>query len=249
MTSNLDQSQNRNYVLDAISYLQDKLSKFTSDEKKTKGEKALPFISTSHSLLTVLITKSKQLDDLAIVSNQDLTDLCTSFRKFLLVQLQRRLKKKPKIDEVGNHKDGSLSVVVVLQALESLDVDSSELEPLATEGQVYAAKLNEGKPEVDGVRQLLPEFFATRASSNENGILHISLEAFINTSAGRAGIKKKMDTITSGMDNAEKLQLVQQLMGEELIGLNQLDKLVAIRYVIGACDSMSNVLSSPAAYS
>ncbi|KAK6605950.1 Urb2/Npa2 family protein [Botrytis cinerea] len=240
VTSNLDQSQNRNYVLDAISYLQDKLSKFTSDEKKTKGEKALPFISTSHSLLTVLITKSKQLDDLAIVSNQDLTDLCTSFRKFLLVQLQRRLKKKPKIDEVGNHKDGSLSVVVVLQALESLDVDSSELEPLATEGQVYAAKLNEGKPEVDGVRQLLPEFFATRASSNENGILHISLEAFINTSAGRAGIKKKMDTITSGMDNAEKLQLVQQLMGEELIGLNQLDKLVAIRYVIGACDNIGH---------
>ncbi|KAM0132518.1 hypothetical protein ACHAO1_006793 [Botrytis cinerea] len=240
VTSNLDQSQNRNYVLDAISYLQDKLSKFTSDEKKTKGEKALPFISTSHSILTVLITKSKQLDDLAIVSNQDLTDLCTSFRKFLLVQLQRRLKKKPKIDEVGNHKDGSLSVVVVLQALESLDVDSSELEPLATEGQVYAAKLNEGKPEVDGVRQLLPEFFATRASSNENGILHISLEAFINTSAGRAGIKKKMDTITSGMDNAEKLQLVQQLMGEELIGLNQLDKLVAIRYVIGACDNIGH---------
>ncbi|KAK6609762.1 Urb2/Npa2 family protein [Botrytis cinerea] len=205
VTSNLDQSQNRNYVLDAISYLQDKLSKFTSDEKKTKGEKALPFISTSHSLLTVLITKSKQLDDLAIVSNQDLTDLCTSFRKFLLVQLQRRLKKKPKIDEVGNHKDGSLSVVVVLQALESLDVDSSELEPLATEGQVYAAKLNEGKPEVDG-----------------------------------SWHQEKMDTITSGMDNAEKLQLVQQLMGEELIGLNQLDKLVAIRYVIGACDNIGH---------
>ncbi|KAF7956452.1 hypothetical protein EAE96_003793 [Botrytis aclada] len=240
VTSNLDQSQNRNYILDAISYFQDKLSKFTSDEKKAKGEKTLPFISTSHSLLTVLITKLKQLNDLAIISDQDLTNHCTSFKKFLLVQLQRILKKKPMINECGTHKDGSLSVVVILQALESLGVESSEIEPLATEGQVYVATLNEGKPEVDDVRQLLPEFFATHASSNEDGILHTSLEAFINTSAGRAGIKKKMETITSDMDNAEKLKLVQRLLGEELIGLTQLDKLLALKYVIGACDNVGH---------
>ncbi|KAF5874717.1 putative urb2 npa2 family protein [Botrytis fragariae] len=223
VTSNLDQSQNRKYILDAISYFQDKLSKYTSDEKKTKGRK-LCLSSLHHT----------------IVSNQDLTNHCTSFRKFLLLQLQRRLKKKPKIDEVGNHKDGSLSIVVILQALDSLGVESSEIEPLATESQVYIAKLNEGKPEVDDVRQLLPEFFATHASSNEDGILHMSLEAFINTSAGRAGIKKKMETITSEMGNAEKLQLLQRLMGEELIGLTQLDKLVAVKYVIGACDNVGH---------
>ncbi|ESZ92199.1 hypothetical protein SBOR_7408 [Sclerotinia borealis F-4128] len=238
ITSNLDQSQNRAYILDAISYLQDKLSKFTNDEKKSKGEKTLPFISTSHSLLTVLVAKSKQLNDLAFISSQDLTTLCKSFKQFLLIQLQHRLEKKPKRDEVGRHRDGSLSVVVILQALESVDVDSSQLEALAAEGQAYITKLNEGKPEVDGVRQLLPEFFAAYASSDENGILHTALEAFISTTAGRAGIKKKMETITSGMGNSEKLQLVQQLFGDKLVGLTQLEKLVAVKYVIGACDNV-----------
>lgn len=201
----------------------------------------MPFISTSHSLFTVLVAKTKQLNDLAIINDQDFTTLCTSFRQFLLIQLQNRLKKKPKKDDVGSHKDGSLLVVVILRALESLGVNSSELEDIATEAQAYIIKLNEGKPEVDDVRQLLPEFFAAHAASNENGILHTALEAFINTSAGRASIKKKMETVTSGMENAEKLQLVQRLFGEELIGLTQLDKLVAVKYVIAACDSMYNV--------
>ncbi|KAI9648313.1 hypothetical protein NHQ30_002946 [Ciborinia camelliae] len=241
ITSNLDQSHNRTYILDAISYFHDKLSKFNNDEKKSKGEKTLPFISTSHSLFAVLIAKSKQLNDLAIISSHDFTNLCTSFRQFLLIRLQNRLKKKPKRDEVGSHRDGSLSVVVILQALESMSVESSQLEAVAAEGQAYITKLNEGRPEVDTVRQILPEFFAAHASSNENGILHTDLEAFINTSAGRAGIKKKMETITSEMDNVEKLQLVQRLFGEELIGLTQLDKLVAVKYVISACDSIYRI--------
>lgn len=244
----MDQPQNRTYILDALSYFRDKLSKFTNDEKKSKGEKTLPFISTSQSLLTVLMTKSKQLNDLAIISNQDFTSLCTSFRQFLLAQLQHRLKKKPKRDEIGSHKDGSLFITIVLQALEILSVDSSQLEPLAAEAQGYITKLNEGIPEVDNVRQLLPELFAAHASSNENRILHTGLEALINTSAGRAGIKKKMEKITSGMENTEKLQLVQNLFGAELIGLTQLDKLVAIKYVIGACDSMSNTFYLPSIF-
>lgn len=240
VTSNLDQSQNRTYILDAISYVRDKLSKFTNDEKKSKGEKKLPFISTSHSFFNHVLTKSKQLNDLAIISNQDLTNLCTSFRQFLFIQLQNRLKKKPKRDEVGSHRDGSLSVTFILQALESLGVESSQIEALAAEGQAYVSKLNEGKPEVDDVCQLLPEFFAAHASSKEHGILHTTLESFINTSAGRVGIRKNVETITSGMNNAERLQLIQRLFGEELTGLIQLDKLVAVKYVISACDSMFN---------
>ncbi|RAL60971.1 hypothetical protein DID88_010067 [Monilinia fructigena] len=218
ITSNLDQSQNRTYILEALSYFRDKLSKFTNEEKRSKGEKPLSFISTSQSLLTVLMAKSKQLNDLAIISNQDFANLCTSFRQFLLVQLQHRLKKKPKRDDIGSHKDGSLFITIVLQALEFLSVDSSQLEPLAAEGQGYITKLNEGIPEVDDVRQILPEVFAANASSNENGILHTGLDAFINTSAGRAACTN--------------------LFGAELIGLTQLDKLVAIKYVIGACDNI-----------
>ncbi|QSZ29781.1 hypothetical protein DSL72_004298 [Monilinia vaccinii-corymbosi] len=249
ITSNLVPSQNRTYILDAVSYFRDKLSMFINDEKKSKGEKTLPFISTSHSLFTVLIAKSKQLNDLAIISNQDFTTLCISFREFLLVQLQNQLKRKPKGGEVGSHKDGSLHITIVLQALESLGVDSSLLESLAAEGQGYIKKLKEGRPEVDDVRQLLPEIFAAHASSNENGILHTALELSVNSSAGRAGIKKKMETVTSGMDNTEKLQLVEHLFGEGLIGLTQLDKLVAVKYVIGACDNIgyepSNAKATP----
>ncbi|EDN95368.1 hypothetical protein SS1G_11245 [Sclerotinia sclerotiorum 1980 UF-70] len=237
VTSNLDQPQNRTYILDAISYFRDKLTKLANDEKKSKGEKTLPFISTSNSLFNVLIAKSKQLHDLAIISNEDFTKLCTSFRQFLLVHLQHRLKHKPKTHELGSHRDGSLSIVVILQALESLDVDSSSLEAFAADGQAYITKLSKGNPEVDYVRQLLPEFFAAHVLSNEDGTLNTTLEAFINTSAGRAGIKKKMEILTTGMDNTGKLQLVQHLVGEDLIGLTQLEKLVAVKYVIGACES------------
>ncbi|APA13957.1 hypothetical protein sscle_12g087270 [Sclerotinia sclerotiorum 1980 UF-70] len=238
VTSNLDQPQNRTYILDAISYFRDKLTKLANDEKKSKGEKTLPFISTSNSLFNVLIAKSKQLHDLAIISNEDFTKLCTSFRQFLLVHLQHRLKHKPKTHELGSHRDGSLSIVVILQALESLDVDSSSLEAFAADGQAYITKLSKGNPEVDYVRQLLPEFFAAHVLSNEDGTLNTTLEAFINTSAGRAGIKKKMEILTTGMDNTGKLQLVQHLVGEDLIGLTQLEKLVAVKYVIGACENI-----------
>jgi nucleolar pre-ribosomal-associated protein 2 len=223
------------YIQDGVTYVREKLRKLADDEKKTKPEKILPFTSISQAFFETLEAKSDQLNALDILGRDDATKLRVSLTEFLISQLRQRLQKKLKMDEIGTHTDGSLPVLVILEALESLHIQSSQAVLLVTDIEGYIEKLGDRDPEIIGTRRILQNFLDKHVAGDS---LHIRANALdVNSHTGRLDVQKQIESMTSRMDNSEKLKLLQNLFGEDQAGLTQLNKLLAIKHVIASCES------------
>ncbi|KAM3078579.1 hypothetical protein ACMFMG_006449 [Clarireedia jacksonii] len=233
IATNLEQTQNRTYMQDGITYVREKLRKFTDDEKKTKAEKILPFASISQAFFETLKAKSDQLHDLGILGRDDAAELLVSLTEFLISQLQQRLQKKLKMDDVGTPKDGSLPILVILEALESIGVQSSQVVPLVTDIEGYMEKLGGRDPEVTVIRRNLQNFLANHVASDNLDIRDGAWD--VSTHTGRLDVQKRIEFMTSKMDKSERLNLLQHLFGEDQAGSTQLNKLLAIKHVIASC--------------
>jgi nucleolar pre-ribosomal-associated protein 2 len=217
-----------------LTYVREKLIKF-GDAKKTKPEKILPFISISQAFLETLEAKSDQLIALNIVDRNDVTELQVSLRQFLFPQLLQSVEKKLKPDDIGTRKDGSLAALLILEALEPLHIQSCHVMHYVHVIEDYMGKLGDRDPEITGIRRILQNFLDKHAAGDSLSIRDDALD--VSSHAGRLDVQKQIESMTSKMDNSEKLNLLQQLFGEDQTGLTQLNKLLAIKHVIASCES------------
>ncbi|KAG4431343.1 hypothetical protein IFR05_013175 [Cadophora sp. M221] len=217
----IDQTRSSTYISEAFKKLQKKVNK-AAEKKKHRLNFAV--ITMFEIALSAFREKATALSDLNIVQNDDLDSITASFTDCILSQFKDSLGKFQK-----DNANDSLLVLSIIDALSTLGVDESRLAEL--EDTAAALLVSAGKAE-DHFGERLQTFMVIHKPKTNNTTLTTQLSDSVTNLYSRASIVARTEAAISGMSNEEKLELLQELLGEDLHGLTQLDKLLAARRVI-----------------
>jgi nucleolar pre-ribosomal-associated protein 2 len=173
--------------------------------------------------------RAAPLNDLEVITKQDL-EICTSaFLDGLLAQLRDVLHKsrkgklrKQKTSQVTAH----LTIFSIIDALSALDVDSSNLAELGDDAKAFCASVQDTDIHIGKRLETFMTVHGPKMIGEE------VLEGDVSTVHGRQSIKEKTLASIAGKDKQEKLKLLDSVIGPGLIGLTRLDKLLAARQII-----------------
>lgn len=235
MTANLDQPRSQEYVSDAISHIR---KKCPSSGSKTKGERSWDFVSAAlfQVVLSALSTKEASLDKRDILSSDDLKGITESFKSSLLRQLKSLLKMPAKLANTSSEGETGLELLTIVDALSTLGVDGTEAAELVEDVKSFIASLTEAEREV---ASRLETFISAYARDTDGDLLDTELKGNTFTIYGRKGIFEQAAGLTTGKSQQDKLDLLRETFGERLVGLSQLDKLLAARHIISSCKGLS----------
>ncbi|KIN03707.1 hypothetical protein OIDMADRAFT_158460 [Oidiodendron maius Zn] len=235
MTANLDQPRSHEYALDAIKYIQKQLP---SQEGKGSGEQEWNFTSVTlfQVVLFAFSTKKTALNELGILSSGDLRGIIDAFKDSLLGQL-KTLLKMPKQSPNSSRKTGAyLKLFSIIDALTAFHVDGSKLAALTDDVKHFIDSLTDAE---DEVASRLDTFMAVHSHDTDGEPLNVDLNGNTSTTFGRQGILDKVKALVATKDRHEKLDLLSSALGDDLTGISQLDKLLAVRHIISSCKGLS----------
>ncbi|PVH78171.1 hypothetical protein DL98DRAFT_590499 [Cadophora sp. DSE1049] len=221
----VDQPRSSAYISDAFKKIQKKVNK-AAEKKKHRLNFAL--IAIFEVALIAFHDKSTVLNGLNIVKVDDLDDLTASFKDCILSQLKDTLRKFQK-----ENANDFLLVLSIIDALSTLGVDESRLAGLEDSAAAFIASVGKTN-EFFGER--LQTFMVTHSPKADGRIPASQLSSSVTDVYSRESIIARTDAAISGLGNEEKLGLLQELLGEDLGGLEQLDKLLAARQIIIAIE-------------
>lgn len=235
MTANLDQPRSQEYISDAIAYLR---KQSPSSRDRSKKDQSCDFASATLSqiVLSALLAKEITLDELKVISSDDLNDVAGSFKDTLRSQMKSLVKKTEKLANPIDGAGRQLELLSIIDALTTLGVDGPKLAKLTGDVKSCVVSLTETQPEI-GSR--LDTFIAVHARDADGELLDTELKSDSSTIYGRQEIIDKVAAMVTGKDQQEKLDLLQSTFGDDLAGLSQLDKLLAARYIISTCKGLS----------
>ncbi|KAH7409155.1 Urb2/Npa2 family-domain-containing protein [Cadophora sp. MPI-SDFR-AT-0126] len=217
----VDQPRSSAYISDAFKKIQKKVNR-AAEKKKHRLNFAL--IAIFEVTLSTFRDKSTVLNDLEIVRVDDLNDLTRSFKDCILSQLKDTLRKFQK-----ENANDPLLVLSIIDALSTLGVDGSRLAGLEDVADAFMASV--GKTD-ESIGESLQTFMVIHGPRNDGRIPAAQLTGSVTDVYSRESIIARTNSATQGLGNGEKLELLQQLLGEDLVGLKQLDNLLAARQVI-----------------
>jgi nucleolar pre-ribosomal-associated protein 2 len=234
MTANLDQPRSQEYVSDAISHIK---KKCPTSGGKAKGERSWDFASAAlfQVVLSALSAKQASLDKRDIVSSEDLKGITDSFKGSLLGQLRSLLKKPAKLASTGSESETGLELLTIVDALSTLGLDGTKLAELVDDVKSFIASFTEAEREV---ASRLETFISAHARDTDGDLLDTELKGNTSTIYGRKGIFEQATALTTGKSQQDKLDLLRETFGENLVGLSQLDKLLAARHIISSCKGL-----------
>jgi hypothetical protein len=128
----------------------------------------------------------------------------------------------------------------IIDALSALGVGEMKLAELVDLAKSFTLSLDK---ENSGLSIRLGTFMATHTFEADGKLLNTEVAGNTSSIDGRRAIIQQISAITSGMNQSDKLALLKSIFGEESTGLSQLDKLLASRLLITACEGLSTPIS------
>lgn len=232
MTANVDQPRSQEYVTEVISYIK-KQTKGYGEEKEKHGSN-FASVTLCQVVFTSLLAKAAALNDLQIISSRKLESITDSFKDSLLLQLRSILRKPEKLAS-SSSEARSLKLFAIIDTLSTVGIGGVKLAELTDDAKSFIASLPETEHEL--VARL--ETFMTVYSRDTDGeLLDTELKGDTLTIYGRQGIFANSMALTAGKSQQEKLNLLKSTFGKDLVGLSQLDKLLAARCIISTCNGL-----------
>jgi nucleolar pre-ribosomal-associated protein 2 len=214
--------------------LQKKTKKKTDSKKKPKLDYAQ--IALFEALILVFISRSTSLDDLGIITASELEEITTNFKSCLLAQLQQLLQK-PKTSSKDKEEAKHLTIVCALNAMASIGVDGTLLAKLVDDVKSFTATLADNELEI-GKR--LDTFMSIHAQTPMGELLESEITGDMSTIHGRRSIHEQATALIIRMDEPKKLECLKSLIEDSITSSKKLDKMLAARYVITACEGTSS---------
>jgi hypothetical protein len=229
MTSNPDQARTKEYLSTTLDYVK-KTAKSMNPKKTSKGWNYAT-IALFDTTLRLLRDKLTQISDADVISVSKFQKITIAFKESLLTQMETIMKKLEKrVSEEKSHKDYSLTLLSIIEALPRLGVTASELASVKTSSEMLMKSsdflTDNGFETGRRLETLLAEF----------GELDSGTVGDISTSFGRQSILKKAQVSVAGKIQKEKFAVLASLVRPDNSGLLQLDKLLAIKEVIASCE-------------
>jgi nucleolar pre-ribosomal-associated protein 2 len=178
---------------------------------------------------SIFQAKATPLDDLRIISNDDLGSITGTFKTGLLQQLKEflhRTRKEKSTKRQTSQLTEHLTILSIMDALGALGVDPSKVAELVDDAKAFCSLVQDTELHI-GKR--LETFLAVHGP---NIIEEELLEGDVSTVNGRQSITQKVLASVNSKDKLDKLKLLDSIFGPGLVGLSRLDKLLAARQVI-----------------
>ncbi|KAG0645375.1 Unhealthy ribosome biogenesis 2 [Hyphodiscus hymeniophilus] len=229
ITANLDQSRNREYVLNALDHLRKKMRTRTGDKIAHKLNFGL--VALFEVLFEIFTAKAKQLNDLSIITQHDLSTLEETFQICLLSQLKHTLSKFKKTTKPGKQAERSIMLRSVIEALIKSSVDREKVASAVTEAKHFVTSLKNIDVELSRRLETLIAIYTPSADSPADS----PLERDISAVDSRRELLEKTSEFIKSKSQSQKLALLQSAL-EEKQGWTQLDKLLISRQMIISCE-------------
>lgn len=235
MTANLDQSGSQEYVSDAIKYIRIYSSSITS--KGSTCDLNFASIALCQVVISGLLLKEAALNELNLMSHEDLSAVIDFFKKSLLAQLKALLKTAKQSAKPGSEAIGHIGLLSIIEALASVGVDGSKLAELRSNAMMFIESIKDTENEV---ASRLEAFISVNARDIDGCLVDGQLNGDISTVYGRQGVINKADAVMAEGNQEEKLELLRTLfLQNRSASLLQLDNLLAIKCIISACKGLS----------
>lgn len=228
MSTNLDQPRSREYVSEAIAYIGNQV-----DNGKLRGNYAS--IALIQVLFSALSARGKALDETGLTANGSLQRMKESFTDSLVDQIRRQVKASRSVVDTGQEAR-YLELLNIIDSLSVLGVDGTKITALVDDVKSFIGSLTEAESEV---ASRLESFISVHARDEDGDLLDTGLKGDTSTIYGRQGILDKARALITGKDQDDRLELLKELFGEDLIGLSRLDTLLAAKHIIATCRGLS----------
>ncbi|CZT47560.1 uncharacterized protein RSE6_08135 [Rhynchosporium secalis] len=214
----MDQPRSITYITDAIKKIQKIINK-AGEKKKHKMNFAV--ITMIEVVLSECLGKATALNDSDIIQRNDLEIVTALFKSTILSQLEDVIHKFRR-----DNTNDSLHILCIIDALATLGVDESRLAGLE---DALAALVDSAGNMDNQFGERLKTFMVIHGAKTDSST---RLKGSVTTLYARKSIIARTNAVISKMDNDEKLALLEELFGEDLSGLVQLDQLLAARHII-----------------
>jgi hypothetical protein len=225
----MDQPRSRDYILEMVPTLVEWLQKYS----KAKTVPPYAMIRLAQVAVSALGAKLNLVDTTGNLSKQSEAGIVSSLKDLLLSNLRRRLQRPEKLKDDDDNR--CMSLYSTMDALDALGVSKDDLTDLQA-----LVPLKEFNTEL---KIRLETFITEYCPKGLDAIPSILLRGDPSSSLGRRFIQKKVQAVTGGMSETERLSLVGTLLDEGSADSNGLDKLLALRYAIAGCEGKSERLS------
>jgi nucleolar pre-ribosomal-associated protein 2 len=225
--TNTEQPRNQEYITDAFGHVRKRIRKAL---EKSKHKSTYPSITLFELVLATFNAKANILHELGIISKKDLSEVNSSLKESLFLQLQNAIQK-PRKEKSAKRKqsetDSTLVILSILDALSALGVDESKRAELRESAKSFTDVANDSEINVGMRLDLLIASHAVKTSDIE---LCNQLEGDISTVYGRQSIVEKTQAALNGAENQRKLALLESVLNDS--DCIQLDKLLAARLIV-----------------
>jgi nucleolar pre-ribosomal-associated protein 2 len=192
-----------------------------------------------HVAITAFNERGVALDGEDIVSTESLETTTLAFKSHELVQLKHTLHKLSKRKITPSERMSQcLSTISIVDALSTLKIDSILLSDVQDDAQAFLSSIESNQLQV-GKRL---ETFMKIYGPENNDKFEVVYD--VTNTYERQSISERTRAAIAGKNNTQKLNLTWTLIGKELTGLNRLDKLLAMRYVIISIEGKLLALTS-----
>ncbi|KAH8596936.1 Urb2/Npa2 family-domain-containing protein [Bisporella sp. PMI_857] len=226
VNANLSQSRNRTYAEEALEYLKKNIKKKVDDDDKRKDKWSYATVALLEVTLNSFAAKRNALDELGILSSGDMASMTESFRRALLKQLERSIKKAKK--HTGDEQFRLIDFII--DALTAVGVDEVKLAALSNDAKNFALSLDMSESDL-GSR--ISNFFSTHVRNEDGEIIDTRIGGDVASVSSRHALIKRLEAALDGKDQDDRLEILESLYrGSSLV--DQLDTLLAAKNIIAS---------------
>jgi len=183
---------------------------------------------------SALKTRATHLRTLKIVSDEELHDLQDSFRKLLLHNLERLIRRPEMIETDDNEK--LMSLYSTFDAVDAVGFRESDFDELRGNAKAVISTIVTSNLELGKRFEL---FMIEHDEKAFSGLFTGLFVGDVTSIVGRQGLQQRVLSITKGMIETQKLRIVIRLLDETSADMESLDKLLALKFVISSCEGRS----------
>lgn len=174
-----------------------------------------------------MAAKKDTLQELDIISRDDLASLTTSFTDYLLSSLHYSIERAKK-RSTHNHR----LIISIVDALEALGLDGVKLNELAEKIFGFVASLDATEK---GLGERLENFLDLYSRDEDGEVVRVKLGGNVETIYGRQSILHKVQGLAKGKDTDDKLELLQTLCENSSSTSLSPDTLLSAHHLIKLC--------------
>jgi hypothetical protein len=205
--------------------------------KKQNKRWTFPLLALFEIVLVTFQSKITALDALDIIKADDFLTFSVNFMQHLNTQLDVCLKLEDSVkrEQASFHKKerNSLLLLTTIECWGALGVYDGHIDDFKGEFRNFSARCDEVSFEV---ARKCETFMAVHGGGAIKKRFGTKLRGDVSTLSGRQALLEKTRAATAGRVEEGKLKLLGDILGEDLDGLEQLDKLLAASEVIKACE-------------